>query len=102
MKLGPLMTRRVVDPRTGAAIEVKRKKFFNGNGLVCKFCNQKAHTYDFCPSRPTEPPKEELIPFVENLLKLPMLLPKRLIGLNWDEALRLVTAEGERLNIGNP
>ena len=78
------------------------KKFFNGNGLVCKFCNQKAHTFEFCPSRPTEPPKEELVPFVENLLRMPMLKPKKLIGLNWEEALRLVTAEGERLNVGNP
>ena len=48
MKLGPPYDAKSGGPSDGAAIIVKRKKSFDGNGLVGKFCNQKAHKFEFC------------------------------------------------------
>jgi hypothetical protein len=102
MQLAPLTYMMVRDPITGKTIKVKRKKFYDGRAYVCTFCKQSAHTYQFCPSRPTEPPEEEQIPFVERLLRSPQVKTAIFGGLTWSEALQRVTKEGERLNSGNP
>ena len=81
----------------------KKKKAFPVADLECKICTEKGHTDHFCPAAGSDPPLEERIPFVEQLLALPREDIQTLYeGLSPGEVMARVQDRGRVLNTGNP
>jgi hypothetical protein len=72
------------------------------NGLVCTFCKQKAHSYDFCVGRESVPTAEQHCEWTENLVESEAFDITAYEGLSLDEALEKFLQVGNDFNQGNP
>ena len=80
----------------------KNRRLFNPAGMKCTFCSKAGHLATFCPLKPTEPPLNKRVPFVESLLALDRIDPLSFQSLPLPAARSKLSEDGAHLNLGNP
>jgi hypothetical protein len=85
----------------GKALHTKKLFDIHSAG-TCTRCGLKGHDFGFCPFRSTRVPKEEQVPFMEDLLRMNLFDISVYAGMEPEEAKEFLFKNGEELNRRNP